>query len=70
MITRTSFTEGEYPLHGRFLDVLARDIASHPERLRLVYIGLVRLIQSLVGDSVEVELDAPLAADVETGQEG
>jgi len=47
-----------------FLDFLARDIASHPERLQAVDTGLVQRLQALVG-GVEVNLDAPLSADDE-----
>ena len=47
-----------------FLDFLARDITSHPERLQAVDAGLVQRLQALVG-GVEVNLDAPLSADDE-----
>ena len=43
---------------------LARDIARHPERLQAVDTGLVQRLQSLVS-GVEVNFDAPLAADDE-----
>lgn len=52
------------PALGRFLDFLARDIAGHPERLQAMDAGLVRRLQSLVGD-VAVDLDAALSADDE-----
>jgi antitoxin PrlF len=49
---------------GQFLGFLARDIASHPERLQAVDAGLVQRLQSLVG-GIEVDLDAALSADDE-----
>jgi len=64
VLRRASRTESEDPVLGNFLDFLARDIGSHPERLRLVDTGLVQRIQSLTG-AVEVDLDAPLIADDE-----
>ena len=62
VLTRATSTEGDDPVLGQFLGFLARDIASHPERLRAVDIGLVHRIQSLVG-GVEVDLDAALSED-------
>jgi antitoxin PrlF len=47
---------------GQFLGFLARDMASHPERLQAVDAGLVDRLQSLVG-VIEVDLDAALSAD-------
>ncbi|MDO4905670.1 MAG: type II toxin-antitoxin system PrlF family antitoxin [Lautropia sp.] len=44
------------------LDILERDIAAHPERLRPITAKQMRRIQSLVGD-VSVELDTPLPPD-------
>ena len=64
VLTRTTSTEGHDPVLGQFLNFLAHDIASHPERLRAVNIGLVNRIQSLVGD-IEVDLDATLSEDDE-----
>lgn len=64
VLTRAGVTKGEDPVLGRFLGFLARDIASHPERLQSVDTGLVQRIQSLVGD-VDADLDAPLSTDDE-----
>ncbi len=64
VLTRADVTEGDDPVLGKFLGFLARDIASHPERLRAVDTGLVQRIQSLVG-GVKVDLDAALSADDE-----
>ena len=47
-----------------FLDLLACDLAKHPERLQAVGAGLAQRIQALVG-GVAVDLDAPLSADDE-----
>jgi len=64
VITRATHAEGDDPVIGQFLGFLARDIASHPERLQAVDSNLVARIQSLAGN-VEVDLDAPLSADDE-----
>lgn len=63
MLTRAEASEDD-PVLGQFLGFLARDIASHPERLQAVDASLVTRIHSLVG-SIEVNLDAPLSADDE-----
>lgn len=64
VLTRAETTEGDDPVLGQFLEFLARDIATHPERLQAVDAGLVQRLQSLIGD-VEVDLDAALSADDE-----
>lgn len=64
LLTRADAAEGDDPVLGQFLGFLARDIASHPERLQSVDAGLVQRLRSLVGD-VEVDLDAALSADDE-----
>jgi antitoxin PrlF len=64
VLTRAEASEGDDPVLGQFLGFLARDIASHPERLRAVDAGLVQRIQSLVG-GIEVDLDAALTANDE-----
>lgn len=64
VMTRAGQTEGEDPVLEQFLGFLARDIASHPERLQVVNAGLMGRIQSLIGN-VHVDLDAPLSADDE-----
>jgi len=64
VLTRAESSEGDDPVLGQFLGFLARDIASHPERLRAVDAGLVQRLQSLVG-GIEVNLDAALSADDE-----
>ena len=64
ILTRAEVPDGDDPVLGRFLNFLARDIASHPERLQAIDVGLVQRLQSLT-DGVEVDLDAPLSADDE-----
>ncbi|MFA5663586.1 type II toxin-antitoxin system PrlF family antitoxin [Castellaniella sp.] len=58
-----SHEDGDLGL-GPFLDVLAHDIASHPERLQALDAGLVQQLQALVG-GIEVDLDAALSKDDE-----
>lgn len=64
LLTRATPAESEDPVLGNFLGFLARDIASHPERLQTIDSGLVHRIQSLVG-GLELDIDAPLSADDE-----
>lgn len=64
VLTRGEPSEESDPVLGQFLGFLARDIASHPERLQAVDAGFVQRLQSLTG-GVEVDLDAPLSADDE-----
>jgi antitoxin PrlF len=61
VLTRAEASEDDDPVLGQFLGFLARDIASHPERLRAVDAGLVQRLQSLVG-GIEIDLDAALSA--------
>lgn len=64
VMTRADASAGNDPVLGQFLGFLARDLASHPERLMAVDAALVQRLRSLVGD-VEVELDVALPADDE-----
>lgn len=64
VLTRAEVAEGDDPVLGQFLGFLARDIASHPERLQAIDAGLVKRIQSLTG-GVKVDLDEALSADDE-----
>ena len=63
VLTRAAASADD-PLLGQFLGFLARDMASHPERLQTVDAGFVQRLQSLVS-SVEVDLDAALSTDDE-----
>jgi len=64
LLTRAATAEGDDPVLGPFLDFLARDLANHPERLRVVDAGFAQRLQSL-DSGVEVDLDAALSADDE-----
>lgn len=64
VMTRADASAGNDPVLGQFLGFLARDLASHPERLMAVDAALVQRLRALVGD-VEVELDVALQADDE-----
>lgn len=59
VLTRATALQGDDPMLGQFLGFLASDIAKHPERLQSVDAGLVRRLQTLVGD-VAVDFDAAL----------
>ena len=63
VLTRATDHEDD-PVLGQFLGFLARDIASHPERLQAVNADLVQRLKALVG-GIEVDLDAALSADDE-----
>lgn len=64
VLTRAVVPTSEDPVMVRFLNFLAHDIASHPERLATVDAGLVQRIQLLVGD-LPVDIDAALSAEDE-----
>jgi len=64
VLTRVETSPGDDPVLGNFLDFLARDIGSHPDRLQAVDSDFVHRLQALVG-GVEVDLDAALSADDE-----
>ena len=62
VLTRVEATEVDDPVLGQFLGFLARDIASHPERLQAIDSTFVQRIQSLTGGT-EIDLDTPLSVD-------
>ena len=64
VLTRVDAAEEDDPALGQFLRFLARDIASHPERLQGIDKSLVQRIHSLVG-GIEIDLDTALSADDE-----
>ncbi len=64
VLSRAEPTEESDPVLESFLGFLARDIASHPERLQAIDAGFVQCLQSLTG-GIEVDLDAPLSAEDE-----
>ncbi len=64
VMTRAEQADEEDPVLEQFLEFMARDLTSHPERLRTIDQGLRGRIQALVGN-VDVDLDAPLSPDDE-----
>ena len=64
VLTRVDAATGEDPVLGQFLGFLARDIASHPERLQAINAGFVQRLQSLTA-GVAIDLDVPLSTDDE-----
>jgi len=63
LMTRAE-SEEEDPALEQFLGFIARDVASHPERLRSIDQGLLNRIKALVGHD-DIDLDAPLSPDDE-----
>ena len=64
VLTRAEASDGDDPVLGAFLGFLARDIATHPERLQTIDASFVQRLRSLTG-GIEADLDAPLATDDE-----
>jgi antitoxin PrlF len=64
LLARASSETEEDPVLGQFLSFLARDMSTHPGHLKSIDAGLRKRIKSLV-KKVEVDLDAPLAAEDE-----
>ena len=64
VLTRAAETTSEDPVMGHFLNFLAHDMTTHPNRLAAIDTGLVQRIKALVGD-LEVDLDATLSAQDE-----
>lgn len=64
VLSRADAPEAPDPMLAPFLDFLARDIASHPERLQVMDTEFVRRLQSVV-EGADVDLDAALSADDE-----
>ena len=64
LLARANSETEEDPVLGQFLSFLARDMSIHPEHLKSIDAGLRKRIKSLV-KKVEVDLDAPLAAEDE-----
>ena len=72
LLTRSARPEAEDPLLGQFLGFLgflACDMASHPERLKVVDARLVQRLQALIAAliavliaGIDVDLDSPLPA--------
>ena len=64
VLTRADAANGHDPVLDQFLGFLARDIASHPERLQAIDASFVQRLQ-LLTDGVNIDLDTPLSADDE-----
>ena len=64
VLSRAAPIEEDDPALGSFLNFLAHDIASHPERLLAIDVQFVQRLQSLTS-GIDVDLDAPLSADDE-----
>ena len=64
MITRANATETNDPALAPFLDFLARDIATHPERLQAIDPAFIQRMQALV-EGIDVDLDTPLSDEDE-----
>jgi antitoxin PrlF len=64
VISRAAEAERDDPALGKFLDLLARDIATRPERLRPMDAALLKRVRALVG-GMKVDLDAALSPDDE-----
>lgn len=62
VLARASAPEDDDPALRPFLDLLARDIAAHPERVEALDAMFVHRLRGLVAD-VDVDLDAPLPDD-------
>ncbi|MBF0425049.1 MAG: type II toxin-antitoxin system PrlF family antitoxin [Magnetococcales bacterium] len=64
VLSRAELSPEEDPILGKFLDFLARDMATHPEHLQAVDSSLAERIRALVGP-IEVDLDVPLRPEDE-----
>lgn len=64
VLARASSEPEDDPVLGQFLNFLAHDMSSHPEHLKSIDAGLRKRIKLLV-KKVEIDLDAPLAAEDE-----
>lgn len=64
VLTRAQATEAQDPVLGAFLDLLAHDIATQPQRLQAIDAHLVQRLHTLT-KGVNVDFHAPLSADDE-----
>ncbi len=64
LLTRVNQDQNVDPVLGQFLDFLARDMASNPQRIQALDTDLVQRIQSLTAE-VEMDIDSPLSAEDE-----
>ena len=59
VLARADAPEDDDPALMPFLELLAQDLAAHPERVQALDAAFVNRLKSLVAD-VDVDLDAPL----------
>lgn len=64
VLTRVDAAKSDDPVLGKFLNFLASDLASHPERVQAVDATLAQRLQLLVG-GVKADLGAALSVDDE-----
>ena len=64
VLARAEAGDADDPVLGAFLGFLARDFATHPERLQAIDARLVQRLHALTG-GVEVDLDRALPPDDE-----
>lgn len=64
VLARVDGSAADDPVLAQFLDFLASDIATNPQRLQVIDSSFVQRLQSL-GLCTEVDLDAPLSPDDE-----
>jgi antitoxin PrlF len=59
LVNASAVKEADDPVLGRFLEFLARDMASHPERIRPYPASLLALARELTA-GVEIDHHAPI----------
>lgn len=64
VLTRAENPSADDPALAPFLNLLATDMAAHPERLQAVDAALVGRLQALT-EGIGIDLDAPLSEDDE-----
>jgi antitoxin PrlF len=64
VISRLDMAAEEDPVLGSFLAFVARDMATHPERLQVMDRALIERAKALVA-GVQIDLDSPLSAEDE-----
>lgn len=60
LLTRAQPAETDDPVLSHFLNFLAHDLASHPERLQAIDANLMKRLK-LLTSAIQVDLDAPLS---------
>lgn len=52
---------------GKFLSLLERDIANHPEKLQPINAELIKQLESLV-EGIDIDIDARVPEDAEQSE--